>query len=386
MDVRYTKALAVLAGALVATGCSTMAAESDYGSDSSQAASDTISAADFKASQQRISALESQLADKERELESARADATAFGSSSEGAPSSDASLFPPNPQPGQCYARVLIPAQYNTVTEQVVVREAGERFEVIPARYETSEETVLVKEASTQLEVVPAVYGEVDERVLVKPMSKKIVQVPAVYDTVTEQVLDKPAHTAWKRGPAATQSSTVLSQTTTDTGEIMCLVEIPATYKSIQKRVLVTPARTEEVVIPAEYKTVTKTVVKEPATTREVVVPAKYDTVTVTKLVSDAEERRIEIPAEYDNVTKRQKVTDERLEWRQVVCEVNMNRDNVLALQQALADEGYYKAGLDGIMGGQTIAAARSFANANGLPAGSNYVPMEVVEKLGLSF
>jgi peptidoglycan hydrolase-like protein with peptidoglycan-binding domain len=53
-------------------------------------------------------------------------------------------------------------------------------------------------------------------------------------------------------------------------------------------------------------------------------------------------------------------------------------------LQNALADKGYYKAGVDGIIGAQTLSAARAFAIDNTLPAGSNYVPIEVVKKLNL--
>ena len=376
MNKSYAKVLAVLAGAAVAGGCSTMAAEPMQ----ADAGSSAVTAAELEASQRRISELESALAARERDLASAQASAEGSAAPLSG----DASLFPPNPKAGECYARVLIPAEYKTVSERVMTRDVGERIEVVPARYETVEETVLVKEASTKLEIVPAVYGEVQETVLVKPASKKIVEVPAVYETVTEQVLDKPAHTAWKKGPATAKSANVLSQSVNDTGEIMCLVEVPATYKTVKKRVLVTPARTNEIEIPAEYKTVTRTVVKAPATTREVVIPAQYDTVSVTKIVSPASEKRIAIPAEYETVTRTSKTTDESMEWRQVMCEVNMTRDNVLALQKALADEGYYKAGIDGIIGNQTLSAARAYAIANKLPAGSNYIPIEVVDSLNL--
>ena len=94
--------------------------------------------------------------------------------------------------------------------------------------------------------------------------------------------------------------------------------------------------------------------------------------------------RRVAIPAKYETVTRTTKTTDERMEWRQVMCEVNMTHDNVLALQKALADKGYYKAGLDGIIGNQTLSAARRYAVENNLPAGSNYVPVEVVKSLDL--
>jgi len=380
MNKSTIRALAVLAGAAIASGCSSMAADNT----SVESSSTAITAADLEASQRRVSELESALAAKERDLATIQA-SSSQDTGTMASTSTDASLFPPNPKAGQCYARVLIPAKYKTVSEQVLKSEAAERIEVIPARYETGSETVMVQEASTKLEVVPAVYGKVQERVLVKPASKKIVEVPAVYDTVTERVLDKPAHTAWKKGPATTQSANVLSTSLTDTGEIMCLIEVPASYKTVTKRVLVSPARTNTIEIPAEYETVTKTVVKQPATTREVVIPAKYNTVSVTKLVAPASEKRISIPAEYQTVTRTNKATEEKMEWRQVMCEVNMTRDNVLALQKALADKGYYKAGLDGVIGGQTLSAARSYAVDKNLPAGSNYIPIEVVKSLDLN-
>lgn len=386
MNNQYLKTLAIFASAAAAAGCSTMAAEKSgtYESSRSSAMTDVVSADTVDASRQRITSLEAELAESKRQLEMAQKN-TALGGMSSNAGDAASSLFPPNPKAGQCYARVLIPASYNTISEQVVVREAGERFEIIPARYETVSENRLIKEASTRLEVIPAEYSEVEERILVKPATKKIVEVAAVYETVTERVLDKAAHTVWKKGPPASQSASVLSQTTSDTGEIMCLVEVPATYKTVEKRVLVTPARTEEIDVPAEYETVTKMIVTKPAETREITIPAEYGDVQVTKIVAAAKQQRIAVPAEIDTINKTTKVSDESMEWRQVVCEVNLTRDNVLALQKSLADKGYYKAGLDGIIGGQTLAAAREYALDSNLPAGSNYVPIEVVESLNVS-
>lgn len=376
----HLKTLAIFAGAAIASGCASMADETS----GSVTSSTSVSAAEFQSAQRRVTELETALADRDRQLASTEA-RMASSSASSSSMAADASLFPPNPKAGECYARVLIPASYRTVSEKILTRDASERIDIIPAKYEAGQETVLVKEASSKLEIIPAVYGEVQERVLVKPASTKIVEVPAKYDTVTEQVIEKPAHTAWKKGPAAAQSSAVLSQSTTDTGEIMCLVEVPATYKTVQKRVLVSPARTNEVTIPAEYQTVTKTVVTKQATTRKISIPAQYDTVAVTKLVTPAKENRTAIPAAYETLTRNEKVSDESMEWRQVMCEVNMTSSNVMALQRALAEKGYYKSGVDGVIGGQTLKAARAFALDNNLPAGSNYVPIEVVEKLNLS-
>jgi hypothetical protein len=121
-------------------------------------------------------------------------------------------LFPPNPKAGECYARVLIPATFQTTQETMLKREASERIQVIPAEYETITEKLLVKQASTRVEVVPAVY-----------------------ETVTERVLDQPAHTVWKRGPASLHngSGKILQVAgSQDTGELMCLVEVPATCQA----------------------------------------------------------------------------------------------------------------------------------------------------------
>ena len=59
-----------------------------------------------------------------------------------------------------------------------------------------------------------------------------------------------------------------------------------------------------------------------------------------------------------------------------------MTRDNILALQKSLADKGYYKAGVDGIIGPGTLGAARKYALDKNLPAGTNYIAMEVVKSL----
>ncbi|MEO0973498.1 MAG: peptidoglycan-binding domain-containing protein, partial [Pseudomonadota bacterium] len=335
---------------------------------------------------ERINALESELMQREAQLEAAMETKGDSDSNTMTAMLSVDPLFPPNPEPGHCYARVLIPATYTTESETVLVSEESERVEIIPARYQTVQETVLVKEASSRLEVVPAVYETVTERVLVKGESTRIEEVPATYRTVSEQVLISPARTEWKRGPASAFSASVVDSRTTDTGEIMCLVEVPAKYETVTRRVVDQAATTREVVIPAEYRTIEKRVLVSPATTREVSIPAEYDTVTVTQLADAASERRIPIPAQYETVTRRVKVTEEGLQWREVVCEVNLNSTNVAALQRELQDAGRYNGPIDGIIGPMTLTAANSYARSEGLPVGTNYIAMEVIEDLNLNF
>ncbi|NJN34538.1 MAG: hypothetical protein HC817_10065 [Saprospiraceae bacterium] len=49
---------------------------------------------------------------------------------------------PPNAQPGKCYAKCMIPDQYETVTETVETKPASVRYETVPAQYTTQTEQV----------------------------------------------------------------------------------------------------------------------------------------------------------------------------------------------------------------------------------------------------
>jgi hypothetical protein len=296
---------------------------------------------------------------------------------------SDTTLFPPNPKPGHCYARVLLPATYNVSEEKVLVRPAETKIEVEDATYEWVDEAVLIKEATTRVETLPAEYETVNEKVLVRPEGKKLIHIPAKYELVQERILDKPAHTVWKRGSGPIDNAL---KTTYDesTGEVMCLVEVPATYKTLEKRVLVVPAATKEVNTPAEYRTVSKKRLKTPARTREVTTPAEYETVRVQKLIEPAQEREIKIPPLYETVAKRVKVEDEKLAWREVLCDVNMTSDVVRTIQAKLSQAGHYRGNVDGKFGPMTIRAVNSFAKAKDLPVGTNYVATETAKALGV--
>lgn len=382
MSNRLIGAACVSALVLVG-GCSSKA------SDISSTSVDSTSQVSVGSSERdaRIRVLEQELANRESRISSLEDQIASPGTTSVATTlntGSGSELFPPNAQPGECYARILSPERYSSSDERVLVKEASERFEVIPAQYETVTERVLVKEASTELQLIPATYETVTEQVVVKPATSRLVEVPATYRTVSEQVLDKPATTVWKKGPATQFGSAALSQTTNSTGEVMCLVEEPAVYRTVQRQVIDTPASTREVSEPAVTKTVERRVVATPATTREVTIPAVYDTVEVTKLVSPADQRRIEIPAEYRTVTKRELVSPASMAWESVLCEVNATTANVRALQNALQAKGYNVGGVDGQLGPTTLKAVNSYAKSLSIPHGSNYVPMAVLEKLGL--
>lgn len=292
----------------------------------------------------------------------------------------DAGEFPPNAQPGKCYAKCVIPAAFETYSEQVLSKEASSRLEVVPATYETVTEQVLKKEAAKRLEVVPATYENVSEQVLVKPASKRLEVVPATYETVTETVEVSPATTKWEQreGDAACLSANP------DDCRVWCLVNVAAVNRTVSRRVLKSPAATREVEIPAEYRTVTRRVVKTPASTRTIDIPAEYQTVTKTVLKSPAATRTIDIPAEYQTVTRTRRTRDiGATEWREVLCSADITVERTRAIQSALRERGYDPGPIDNRFGSLTRAALLKFQKDNNLPQGS--LDLETLSALGVS-
>ncbi len=279
-----------------------------------------------------------------------------------------AGLLPANARPGECYAKVMVPAIYKTVDEKVVVAEASEKIEIIPAKYEWTE-----------------------VRVPIQQESEKLIVVPATYETVEEKIEISPAHTVWRQGPgekagrisdrdlasalalglpAKAQPGQCFNEfyrparfetkeekllKTAAAEKIMTtepefewveekvlvkeasfkMVEVPAKYDILEEKVLASPAYTTWkkgrgmnekvdnatgeimclVEVPAKYTTLEKRVLKTPATTKKVEIPAEYSTVKVKKLVKASTEKRTPIEAEYQTVSKRVHVADALVSW-----------------------------------------------------------------------
>ena len=448
----------------------------------------------------------------------------AIGASHEGMKDRvDATNTLPDAKPGECYAKVIVPAKYEVKAEKVMIKPETEKVEIKPAAFDVSEKTVvakegytkikavpakfreeveeveispsrtvwvtslgkkgipaspallaaaktngiaiedakvgqcfkeyfipakfeqiekevLVKEESEEIKIAPAQFEEAEEKVVVKQASKKKVYKPAEYETIEEKIEIEPAKAVWKKGDGP------ITRIDNSTGEIMCLVQVPAKYQTIKKTVLksepavdivevpeetkavkvsklVSDAVIDKVKIPAKYKKVTikkkvsdakfvwrpagvdgegtytgnqiclkevpakyakvkKLVLDTAATVEEEKVPPVTKVVKVKKVVSEAEEIRKKIPAVYKTVEKRAKVSNERLEWRRVLCKTNMGPGINKRIQQALKDAGVYNGAVDGNIGRGTMKAVEAFQKKNGLPTGG--LTIDVLEKLGV--
>lgn len=342
----------------------------------------------------------------------------------------------PNAEAGKCYAKCLIPAKYETYTEQIVTRPASKRVEVVPAKTKTVTERVLVKEASKRIITIPTVYETVTEKVMVEPESKKlqaiaaeyttetesyvmkegynrIESVPVKYTTKSEQVMITPASTKWIKKLG---NKNCLSANPEDC-QVWCLVDVPAVYKSVESKVkgtcpngytadgddctrsipvapvmgsrkvtkLKTPASTREIAIPAVYKTITKKVIKTAASSKEEEIAAVYKEQTRTVVETPATTREIDVPEVKTTVTKTKLVTAGGFtEWKEVVCEGQMTSELIRSLQLALQREGFPPGPIDNIFGVQTKAALKKYQEAKKLPIGN--LDVQTMKSLGLKY
>jgi hypothetical protein len=286
-------------------------------------------------------------------------------------------LPPANAKAGECYAKVLIPAKYQTSAEEIMVQPATSSFKKTPAVYREIEKQILVEEESYELVPVPPIYEMVPEKVLVQPEQIIKSVIPATYRDEVKKILISPARVEWKVGRGAYE------KIDTATGEIMCRVEIPAEFKEVSQKVIDQQARTKEEVIPAKYETIERRVMKTPPTTRKKLIPAKYRTVKIKELVEPEKFEVIDSPARFASVQKKTLLASETVQWRQILCETNTTPGIVLRMQNALIAAGY-KLGFtpDGELGPGTLAVIRRFQEDNSLPTGG--LTLSTIQKLGV--
>ena len=300
----------------------------------------------------------------------------------------------------------------------------------------------MVKPSSERITVVPPQFETVDERIVVKEASTQVIDVPATFRTEKQQVLVEPAKKVWKQGRG------LIEKIDNVTGEILCLVEVPARYTTVDRTVLDKPASTKTVEVPAVYKTVkvqrivqpaseqrtpvpaeftevtgrvksadasfywlkkgesasddakytgqevclvsepakTRTVKTQtltvPATTNVIDIPAQFETIKVSRLVKPASERRIPIPEKTKVISRRIETAPSRLEWRAVLCETNTTPTIVSDLQRALKNEGFNPGEIDGVIGGDTKRALEEYQLKNNLDRGG--ITYQTLKELGV--
>ena len=255
-------------------------------------------------------------------------------------------LLPPSSAPGECYARVKIPAKHQSVTQTVMTEAPHETLRTTEPQFQTRQESVLVKEPSVRYEVRQPTFRTVTERIQTRPAYERLSVTPPRFSTVTETLNVAPPRLVWKKGnPGELRRQGYIIHSTADAGaggrgynstvqfghsggercgpscEIWCLVEEPAVSQTFQRRVMASPGEVRRQSVPAQFQTITKQVVADPGGVREVKVPGEFRNITVHDLVAPADVVRQSVPPKFGTLTSQVVAEDERYEWRRVVCQ-----------------------------------------------------------------
>ncbi len=279
-------------------------------------------------------------------------------------------LTPPDAKPGECYAKVVIPAKYEDVEEKVLVKEAAEKIEIIPAKYDTVKAEIEVVPQTNKLIPIPATYKDVTETIEIKPAYKvwktslkddaalvspfilsaveaaginiknaqpgecfKEYYTPRKFKKVTEEILVQAESNETEVIPPEFET---VEKTITIKPASKELVEVPAVYEEVEEKILIAPERTVwkkgenpaqkvagatgEIMclvnIPAKYKTVKKKVLKEPAKTEVVDTPPETQTLEVKRLISDYKINYTPVDPVYITVEKTELEEDAKFVWQ----------------------------------------------------------------------
>ena len=286
-------------------------------------------------------------------------------------------LLPPSSAPGECWARVKIPATYSTATQTVMTHAPYETLHATQAELRPRQESVMIKEESVRFEVRQPTFRTVSEKILTRPAYEKLSVVPPRFSDVTETLTLSTPRLVWKKGNPAElirQGYTIHStadagahgqgyRSTTQYGatggercgptcEIWCLVEEPGVKKSFSRRVMSQPAEVRRTAVPAQYQTVSKQVVADPGGVREVRVPAQFRSITVHDLVSRGGVSSTQVPPQYGNVEGKVMAEGERYEWRRVVCQPATMRSHGHSQGYSKGHSGSHAGGYSGSYSG----------------------------------
>jgi hypothetical protein len=247
-----------------------------------------------------------------------------------------------NSNDNNCYHYTIVPPQWETFTEQIILQQAG--YAVTPAVLETVQTTQKVAGETERLVPVPAVLETVMEKYLEVPAHRtgstlipkpnkvmlvgehsRYIAVPAIYETGSEQ-LYVPGVKTYKatstgcqmfntRDSFITRTFSLLKTPATYRVEVIpaqygnvprkrvlaipgqgpaISLMVPAKYGTYQKKIVKTPASIRTEKVPAQYKTVVSQVVKTPASCGSV--PAQYQTIQKKRLVKAASFQKTPIP------------------------------------------------------------------------------------------
>ncbi|HIQ07276.1 MAG TPA: hypothetical protein EYH35_02330 [Thiotrichaceae bacterium] len=294
---------------------------------------------------------------------------TAMQAYAEGSSPVDATNTLPDAKPGQCFAKVIVPAVFEIISEEVVVVPEKETVKIVPASFDKAEKELEIKPAHTVLKVIPATFKKEQETVEIEAERMEWVTslgrrgIPASptqlvaaktsgidIDSVEAGQCFREYYTAAKFEMKDKQvkikdeyEKITVKEAEFETVEENIVVReahtvkslIDAVYEKIEEKVEIEPAKavwkkgsglverldnsTGEIMclvqVPAKYDTFVKSVLKSKAQVEESEVGEVTKAFSVQKLVTDATQEKTTVEAEFTNVQVRTKIEDATFSW-----------------------------------------------------------------------
>ncbi len=224
--------------------------------------------------------------------------------------------LPDNPDPGKCYAKCIVPDQYDTETVRVLEVPAHTKLHVVPAEYKVVRDEVVIKPASKKYKFIPATYRTVVDTFWIEEPYNKQYPKEATFLDAYETVEVKSGSGKWVAGENPDCPSI-----NPDDCRIFYYREDPSVSRDVPVKKLASDATSSTKQVGGEYKLVKRQVMVTPAKTEEIPVPEVKDVVERRVLVKDETTREVEVPAIYTTVEKRVLTKKGGMTaWREVPC------------------------------------------------------------------
>ena len=236
---------------------------------------------------------------------------------------------------------VVQPGETSIERKSVLKRDSSVDLINIPPTYRTVTQTVVVKKATTRLEVIPAVYDTVSEQVKVRDgyeewrpgvLAPGYSAAAASYGAGTSKAGDYMEHNPAYGGLATRELPT---------GGVLCLIKVPPEYKTVTRQVLTTPSHTVVIPVPEETEIISRQVVDQPARVEKRLIAAEYGAVDVQVKGPDRV-ATVQIAPVYQTVTKTRIVTPTRFEWRPALCVGQVSAYSSYGVQAPLPTDAAY--------------------------------------------
>ena len=230
--------------------------------------------------------------------------------------------LPTNAEPGKCYVRCKTPEVWKNEDVTIEIAPAYKKIITHPAQYKTVTERVLTKEAGQRLVVVPAVWETKVVTYTAKEDANKLNIIRATFLQDSKTIETKAASANWEMSEKAPDCE---SSDPNDC-RYWCYKPVPAKFVTVPLTKLDSDAKTTSSAVPGYEKTYTKRVMVTPPTTKTVEIPAIYGSIKKTVLVKDAWQEEVTVAAKYKTVTKEILVNKGGLTtWKEVECELVNN-------------------------------------------------------------